>query len=257
VSLISEALRKARQDAATREAADRGQGIPSMVVRPRHRSPLGVGLVVGAVIALAAAMAGAAAVWWAVNRRGETVTAVAASEQGATEAVETTSPGEQRPAVAAAGAAERERSAGSTSASALSGAMTGTETDRVVERADPTAVLAPPQADAVADVVDDEVPAAADPTEPADAEPPSPRPGDSSDAAPPSAGERVFVIDADLGYATLSLDFIVFRSQDPFAEINGTEVHEGNTVEGFVVERIERDRVVLRDDNGPVVLRVR
>ena len=43
---------------------------------------------------------------------------------------------------------------------------------------------------------------------------------------------------------------------NPFAEINGVEVWVGSEIEGFVVEAIEADRVVLRDDNGPLILRV-
>ncbi len=36
-----------------------------------------------------------------------------------------------------------------------------------------------------------------------------------------TSGERVFVMDAELGYASLSLGYIVFRPIRPFAEING------------------------------------
>jgi len=71
-----------------------------------------------------------------------------------------------------------------------------------------------------------------------------------------AGGDRVFVLEADLGYATLSLDYIVFRPDDPFAEINGIEVHEGWFVDDFVVDKIERDRVILHDEKGPLVLRV-
>ena len=68
--------------------------------------------------------------------------------------------------------------------------------------------------------------------------------------------DRVFDLDADLGYATLSLGYIVARSVNPFAEINGIEVSVGSEVEGFRVEKIEADRVVLRDEKGELVLRV-
>ena len=54
---------------------------------------------------------------------------------------------------------------------------------------------------------------------------------------------------------TLNLDFIVFRPDDPFAEINGLEVHVGSTIEGFKVEKIERNQVHLRDEKGALVLR--
>jgi hypothetical protein len=73
----------------------------------------------------------------------------------------------------------------------------------------------------------------------------------------PADGERVYVLDANLGYASLSLGFIVSRSVNPFAEINDIEVYEGSEVAGFVVERIEADRVILRDDRGMLVLQVR
>jgi hypothetical protein len=69
-------------------------------------------------------------------------------------------------------------------------------------------------------------------------------------------GERIFVMEAELGYASLSLGYIVARTNNPFAEINGTEVWLYSEIEGFVVEAIESDRVVLRDDKGPLILRV-
>ncbi len=52
--------------------------------------------------------------------------------------------------------------------------------------------------------------------------------------------ERVYVLDADLGNVTLSLGYIVARTTNPFAEINGVEVFVGSEIEGFVVEE---DRV--------------
>jgi len=67
----------------------------------------------------------------------------------------------------------------------------------------------------------------------------------------------VFVVDADLGRITLSLDFIAFRPDDPFAEINGLEVHVGSRIEGLVVEEIARDHVRLSGDDGEIILRVR
>jgi len=93
------------------------------------------------------------------------------------------------------------------------------------------------------------------------ATPPPTEPSSGHDGTIPSpgsaaGGDRVFVLEAELGYATLSLDYIVFRPEDPFAEINGIEVHEGWFVDDFVVDKIERDRVVLHDEKGPLTLRV-
>jgi type IV secretory pathway VirB10-like protein len=77
----------------------------------------------------------------------------------------------------------------------------------------------------------------------------------AKDAVIDSDGNRVFVMEAELGYASLSLGFIVARSTNAFAEINGTEVRIGSRIEGFVVEAIEADRVILRDDKGLLILR--
>ena len=63
-------------------------------------------------------------------------------------------------------------------------------------------------------------------------------------------------MEAELGYASLSLGYIVARSGNPFAEINGTEVWIDSEIEGFVVEAIESDRVILRDDKGLLILKV-
>ncbi len=82
---------------------------------------------------------------------------------------------------------------------------------------------------------------------------PEPTPQERTGAV---SNDRIFDLDADLGYATLSLGFIVARPVNPFAEINGIEVSVGSEVEGFRVEKIEADRVVLRDEKGELVLRV-
>ena len=63
-------------------------------------------------------------------------------------------------------------------------------------------------------------------------------------------------MEAVLAETTLSLGYIVARSDNPFAEINGIDVYVGSEIEGFVVESIEAEMVVLRDDQGPLVLRV-
>ena len=78
----------------------------------------------------------------------------------------------------------------------------------------------------------------------------------ADESATDSDGNRVFVMEGNIGGVTLSLGYIVARTTNPFAEINGTDVWIGSEIEGFVVEAIEADRVVLRDDNGPLILRV-
>jgi hypothetical protein len=71
----------------------------------------------------------------------------------------------------------------------------------------------------------------------------------------PQVGLREYVAEADVGHATLSLDYIVFRSDDPFAVINGLDVRVGSTIEGCTVEEITAEAVRLRDGRGPLLLR--
>jgi hypothetical protein len=250
MSLISEALRKARQEAAEKGTEDRGPGPPPTVIRLRPSSPLGTGLVVGASIALAAALFGAAAVWWALRTPVERAGADALTGH------EQLSSTDSRP-IGAAAALEEDASSdpgpesdairidSESAATAVRRAPTavGAPEPQITEGGRSTELRPPPEPerslDRSEDVVDRDGPQT--PVEPA-------------------AGqdeERVFIVEADLGYATLSLDYIVYRSEDPFAEINGTELHEGSWLDGFTVEKIERDRVLLRDDRGPLVLRAR
>ena len=63
------------------------------------------------------------------------------------------------------------------------------------------------------------------------------------------------MLDADLGKVKLHLDYIVYRSKDPFASINGQEVVIGSIIEGFTVEEIAPESVRLRHARGAVVLR--
>ncbi len=55
----------------------------------------------------------------------------------------------------------------------------------------------------------------------------------------------------------LQLDYLVYGAGRSFARINGQEVRQGDSVAGFVVERIEEEQVVLRGPSGLVVLKLR
>ncbi len=243
MSLINEALRKARQEAV-------GRGMPAPPALQQPRSRLGAGLVLGAAIALAAALAGAAAVWWLVGGGGQSdADAVASPTRGA---VAETAP-RQAPAAAQP---SRARPSQHGVAGPEDEAPTGVRPD-VARDSAPTRIPQPPPEDTSRlDVAGIE--ATADgAAESAATDDRSPHQTPTQRPVGWRAGERDYVLEADLGGTTLSLDFIVYRAEDPFAEINGTEVHEGSVIEGFVVDRIERDRVVLRDGDGPLLLRVR
>jgi len=73
----------------------------------------------------------------------------------------------------------------------------------------------------------------------------------------PEGGARRYVGEARLGGTRLRLDFIVYRRRAPFAEINGLDVHVGESVEGYTVVAIAPEEVTLEGPAGRVVLAVR
>lgn len=237
MSLINEALRKARQAAAEHEE-QHARSRPPMAY-PSRGPQRGVGVAAVALIAAAAGIGGAAVVWWTMAQPStagsKAGAAPPASESADAEVFEKRARAAEAPVVPAA--------AETPIAGALPPAIGGSGTDR--EAARPTDLENGPQAEP-GDAPDGPA-AAAEDRRPATAR-------NRPDRGPD--GERVFILDAVLGDVTLSLDFIVFRPVRPFAEINGTEVYEGSDIEGIRVERIEADRIVLRDDEGLIVLRV-
>ena len=252
MSLVSEALRKARQDAAEREG--RGRGIPRGLALPPKRWSSGPGLVLAAVLVLAAALAGAGAAWWAFGHRPakETARAEARAPGPATpvpagaEKPFPTSPESSSPAVKPAGNAP------------TGPAGQAEKPDRAVVPASEADIrgakaLVPPTPAAVLAALPNvsELAAVPNVSEPA--------PGKRSKPPEPaeSSRERSFVIDANLGHTKLHLDYIVYRPGSPFAGINGGQVFVGSVIEGFTVEDIAPESVRLRDTRGVVVLRVR
>jgi hypothetical protein len=213
VSLINEALRKARQAASEHESKQPTGPFQPAKAYPSRRSGRRGGPLAMALIAVAAAAVGAVAVWWYLGDHGTASTGTAIVDGPSFEAATPPAPPAESPTP-------------------------------VDERA--TAVLpeALPQHTPVPAKVEQTV------TESAPAVPVTEESDTDSD------GNRVFVLEANLGYASLNLGYIVSRSTNPFAEINGREVRIGSEIQGFVVEAIEADRVVLRDKKGPLILRV-
>ncbi|HVN76018.1 MAG TPA: hypothetical protein VMT19_06850 [Thermoanaerobaculaceae bacterium] len=246
MSLVSEALRKARQEAAERGEKQRGASFRTTVVlgggKPGRRIGWGVLLAVAA-----AGLAGAAVAWWVLTQRN--------------------APGGAAVPVAAAPIAPA-GTEGLPSATAVPGAPS----------VPVTAAAAPPAAPAAAPSPGPTVPAAgaagpasrpaaggvgaSPPPAPATATIPRARPAEAAPAERPPrpavserAGERSFVLEADLGKVKLHLDYIVYRSKGPFAAINGQEVVIGSIVEGFVVEEIGPESVRLAGPGGAVLLK--
>jgi len=222
VSLISEALRKARAEAAAREG--RSRGLPTAVLGGVHRPRRGAGAGLIALIAVAAAVGGAALAWWVFGRSTPPADGARAAAAAPAAAARTaTRPADGAHVVAdavppPATAVSGPRSVGATGAPA----------------AVPTTVGTGSPAGGTAD------------------RPPSP-------ARPAEGGtrERSFVLTADLGYARLHLDFIVYKPSAPFGRVNGQDIVVGSIVDNFVVEEIGESFVRLRDGRGAVVLRVR
>ena len=225
MSLVSDALRKARQYATARDIQRHGAAAGPYAPPPR-RSRLGLGLVLGAVIALAAATAGAAFVLWWFGRVDRATAGAAATLPGpagaATPATALATPADAAPP------RPRPRPAAAQASEEAAGAA--------VAVARPTA--ATPEADRAGQ--DQPAPAATPPPQPA-----------------AETGERVYVLRADLGYAKLQLDFLVYKPGGGFGRVNGQDVIPGSLVDGFTVEEFGPDFVRLRDARGPLVLRTR
>jgi hypothetical protein len=216
VSLINEALRKARQAASEHDSKQAEGAFQPARAYPSRRSGRRSGLSAMALIAVAAGVVGAGAAWWLL--------------------------GDREPASTDTTVVERPSIEAPTPLATPEDSSTPAE-----DRVEPVAVEVP------------NVPAATPVVVPAPEQDPveleSPAPAAEEPPTDPDGG-RVFVMEAELGYASLSLGYIVARSSNPFAEINGTEVWIDSEIEGFVVEAIESDRVILRDDKGLLVLRV-
>jgi hypothetical protein len=223
VSLINEALRKARQAASEHDAKQAEDLFRPRKAYPSRRSGGGEWLTV-VLIAAVAAVIGAAGAWWFVGSRHAAPSEVVVRELQPETATENP----------AAPIAPPETSPPLSHESPETNGSNAQPVENVTARHLPTSV---PTAGA-----------------PIEAAPIGAQPAPTTTSAIP--GERVYVMEADLGDVVLSLGYIVARHSNPFAEINGVEVHLGSEIEGFVVEAIEADRVVLRDEDGPLVLRV-
>jgi hypothetical protein len=222
VSLISEALRKARQDEARKDPKVRGV-VPSTLLGRRSRS--GPALAVGLVVA--AAIGGAAAAWWLLGGRGA---APAAQSEGGTPPAPAVAPAPS-PTPALAGQAERPAARRAADASAPA----SMPHEGRAEAPRPTGQVAAPA--------------------PEQPPPTAATPGSLQEPAADGTRERVYVLDATLGHVKLHLDYIVYRPSAPFASINDQQVRIDSVIEGFEVTEISPDFVRLRGPHGTVVLR--
>ncbi len=233
MSLIGEALKRARLEAARREGEERGTAHSSVpaYLPARRRSRAGV-----LAATVVAALVGAGAVYWLL--RPSSTPAVSARPpfpgKEETPAASDLIPG----AVTSPSAAAPSSTAVSAQASSAPPAAPS-----------PESVTAAPPAPAAAPV---SPPAARASLSPAPASAAAPL---AADAIPP--GARVFVSVAQLGPTRLELDGIVASPTDPVAMINRRLLGVGEGLDGWVVEKIEAKQVTLRGGRETIVLRLR
>jgi hypothetical protein len=233
MSLIHEALRKARRQEGDEDA--RGVAYARGLTGRRHRG-LGTGIVIGALLAVAAGAAVGVGMWlWLGDGSGPEPAAAGSGSATAAAGASGLESAPSQPAtesatVATATPATSAHGASSDLAAAATGS--GQPPDELTVGTEQPALPAAQQ-----------------------------RPSPPAERATPRetrgpGGERVFHVEADLGYASLVVDYIVDRPSDPFARINGLDVRVGGTIEGFTVEEITSTAVRLRDARGPLVLTV-
>jgi hypothetical protein len=233
MSLIGDALRKTRQEEAERDNERKGVLFSAKIANPPARSNLGLGLALGAIIAVAATVAGGGAVWWLLSRgdaaQPEATDTVPSGVPGSIETDETSSRSNLPGHTGSDSPAQSPPAAAAPSAAATGAGPTDLGPSQPAAR--PAAAVAAP-----ATVTSGEK-------------------AFEGGFAGVEDGADVFILEAKFGKVELSLDFIIFRPDDPFAEINGIELHIGGVIEGYRVKTIERDRVHLSNGRKDIVLR--
>lgn len=263
MSLINDALRKARKEAAERDADERGVTYrPPRAHLPTERSwlPALAGVVLGAVLA-------AAAFWLLIPRSStDEASTPPPTETRSEAAVSPPEPPPAEPATTSEPAAVPPASAPRPSEPPPSepppskppgaGEVTEEETPEV-----PIVETIEPAEDATPGEPTEEPPE--EPTEePAEGPTAAPTPGTEDVQrvkAPEQVGqvdEATYVLEATVDGVALRLDFIVWGAS-PFAQINGRQVSVGQSVEGFLVRDITREEVTLEGAGGPFTLRIR
>ena len=236
MSLISDALRKARQEEAEKEAKSRGMETPVVAGYWKRGGRLSVGLILGAVIAIGAAGIGGGLVWWALVDRSVKDTVEAPDEivSVGAEAVDV-----------------QPDQVSENSAPVQAGDVIVPTVVAMESKPDGHDVLHAGDGDAVTETeVADRVP---DRERTAAVEAPAPQPQIQPQ---PTLAAGEFVGEAHIGDVTLILDYLVYRKENPFAQINGRDVRVGAVIEDYVVETITEESVVLSQGDTTIVLRV-
>lgn len=248
MSLVSEALKKAERESAARTAREQGLPVPlDTPLQPyrARRSGRGSARSSGPILAL---LGGAAAIALAVFFARPALERKAPNKKATPE----TSASAVAPAPAATPAtapAVQEVPASTSAPSPVAISPVSPSSTSAPSASEPSPA---PQSTHPLPKTASQPP----PSAPSTSEPPSPR------ASPPPAAAsgraRDFYRRVDFADGTkLELGGIVYSEAAPFAYLNGRLVGVGELVEGYRIDRIERERVHLSGDAGEITLRLK
>lgn len=253
MSLIDEALKRARHEASRQEAVKRDAArhdgprpIPKLYAdRQTSRAPLWAGIATGAAVALLGVVA------WLLWGRAP-VAPPAAPHVAVTGAPLATVPADPPTVASPTPSAEQPAPRPPSAATAPQEPVPALRVSR--PEAPPAPPVAPqPVREQPAKL--EEPPAAA--PKPALSAPRTSPPAAASTA--PAGATQTFVREATLpgGGPRLRLGGIAYSEEAPIALINGAALGKGEVVEGYVVRRIDAAEVELEGPGGRVVLRLK
>lgn len=243
MSLINEALKRARVEAARRDATARGVPPAALPVYvPRRRRPWLAPVAGFAAGLVAVAMATGA--FWLVRRPAMPPSGTAATA------------GEVADSLAQAVAVRALPSPAAPPIEAPSPAAPRPEASTIASRpARPAA--APPIA--ARPVIAESAVAESAVAEPAAVAPAPVAPSLSPRRLPPAGddGIRTYLRQATPAGERVKVDFIVWSKSQPFAQINGELLSSGQSVDGYTLLEVERERVQLEGGGERFWLRVK
>ncbi len=245
MSLVSEALKKAEREAAARDARDKGLppplDPPLQPYRARRRARGGAKYLSPALVLLG----GAAAVTIAVLLARPAIEREA-SNKGATAAASApVSP--PAPATTSAPVPLDPRTSPATTAPPISSVAPAIHSAPSASESIPTQQATHPLPK-TSSQPPRQAPSVSEPPAPRAAEPPAGAGGRNRDVL-----RRVDFPDG----TKLELGGIVYSEAAPFAYLNGRLVGVGELVEGFRIDRIERERVFLSGEAGSITIRLK
>ena len=263
MSLIDEALKRARQDAALQDASRRDDRrvvptpwLPAHL--PRRGRSRGSLAVLAVAVCLVAAGAAATAVWWS-GRKGPAPAAMASLADHAS-ALPQSAPPSSAPAAAPVPVIEETATAAPT-ALAPAAPEAGLRPPQRQSPAPGTTregVEPPPPGPSPAETPRLPSPVPAAPATSAIAPPPTPAPvaPPAPASAPPALVDgKTYVREVALpGGAKIELRGLAYSETQPVALINGKVVGPGDVVEGFTVVQIQPKRVELAANGTTIFL---